>query len=96
MQQFEQDRRADVVGKIADHANRLRLVTQDVSEIHIEEIGLNDVDVGKLRREGGSEIAIEFDRDDLPDATLSRLELLGNAPDSALEAGLFKVPRVIG
>lgn len=36
------------------------------------------------------------DRDDVPDATLSRLELLGNAPDSALEAGLFKVPRVIG
>ena len=37
-----------------------------------------------------------FDRDDVPDATLSRPELLGNAPDSALEAGLFKVPRVIG
>ena len=36
------------------------------------------------------------DRDDVPDATLSRPELLGNAPDSALEAGLFKVPRVIG
>ena len=37
-----------------------------------------------------------IDRDDVPDATLSRPELLGNAPDSALEAGLFKVPRVIG
>ena len=36
------------------------------------------------------------DRDDVPDATLSRPELLGNAPDAALEAGLFKVPRVIG
>ena len=36
------------------------------------------------------------DRDDVPDATLSRRELLGNAPDPALEAGLFKVPRVIG
>ena len=36
------------------------------------------------------------DRDDVPDATLSRPELFGNAPDSALEAGLFKVPRVIG
>ena len=36
------------------------------------------------------------DRDDTPDATLSRSELLGNAPDAALEAGLFKVPRVIG
>lgn len=36
------------------------------------------------------------DRDDVPGATLSRPELLGNAPDAATEAGLFKVPRVIG
>jgi aspartyl-tRNA(Asn)/glutamyl-tRNA(Gln) amidotransferase subunit C len=36
------------------------------------------------------------DRDDVPHATLSRQELLGNAPDAALESGLFKVPRVIG
>jgi aspartyl-tRNA(Asn)/glutamyl-tRNA(Gln) amidotransferase subunit C len=36
------------------------------------------------------------DREDVPAATLSRTELLGNAPDAALEAGLFKVPRVIG
>jgi aspartyl-tRNA(Asn)/glutamyl-tRNA(Gln) amidotransferase subunit C len=36
------------------------------------------------------------DRDDAPAPTLSRGELLGNAPDAAPEAGLFKVPRVIG
>ena len=36
------------------------------------------------------------DRDDVPAPTLTRAELLGNAPDAALEAGLFKVPRVIG
>lgn len=36
------------------------------------------------------------DRDDVPRPTLSRQELLGNAPDAALESGLFKVPRVIG
>ncbi len=36
------------------------------------------------------------DRDDVPQPTLSRAALLGNAPDAALEAGLFKVPRVIG
>ena len=33
---------------------------------------------------------------DVPGPTLSRSELLGNAPDAALESGLFKVPRVIG
>ena len=36
------------------------------------------------------------DRDDAPAATLSREDLLHNAPDAAIEAGLFKVPRVIG
>ena len=36
------------------------------------------------------------DRDDVPAPTLSRSELLGNAPDAAIESGLFKVPRVIG
>lgn len=36
------------------------------------------------------------DRDDVPADTLTRAQLLGNAPDAAVEAGLFKVPRVIG
>ena len=36
------------------------------------------------------------DRDDVAAPTLSRADLLGNAPDAATEAGLFKVPRVIG
>ena len=36
------------------------------------------------------------DRDDVPAPTLSRADLLGNAPDAAIESGLFKVPRVIG
>jgi aspartyl-tRNA(Asn)/glutamyl-tRNA(Gln) amidotransferase subunit C len=36
------------------------------------------------------------ERDDEPQPTLSRAELLRNAPDASLEAGLFKVPRVIG
>ena len=36
------------------------------------------------------------DREDAPGRTLTRAELLGNAPDAASEAGLFKVPRVIG
>jgi aspartyl-tRNA(Asn)/glutamyl-tRNA(Gln) amidotransferase subunit C len=36
------------------------------------------------------------DRDDVAAATLSRSDLLSNAPDAALEAGMFKVPRVIG
>jgi aspartyl-tRNA(Asn)/glutamyl-tRNA(Gln) amidotransferase subunit C len=37
-----------------------------------------------------------IDRPDVPHETLPRPEALGNAPDAAIEAGLFKVPRVIG
>ena len=36
------------------------------------------------------------ERDDETQPTLSRADLLRNAPDAALEAGLFKVPRVMG
>ena len=36
------------------------------------------------------------DREDVPGATLTRSDLLANAPDAAVESGLFKVPRVIG
>jgi len=36
------------------------------------------------------------DRPDEPQLSLSRADLLRNAPDAAPEAGLFKVPRVIG
>jgi aspartyl-tRNA(Asn)/glutamyl-tRNA(Gln) amidotransferase subunit C len=36
------------------------------------------------------------DREDDPQPSLTRDDLLGNAPDAAREAGLFKVPRVIG
>ncbi len=36
------------------------------------------------------------DRTDEPRPSLARADLLRNAPDAAPEAGLFKVPRVIG
>jgi len=36
------------------------------------------------------------DRDDTLAPSLSRESLLANAPDAAIESGLFKVPRVIG
>lgn len=38
----------------------------------------------------------EADRPDEVRSSLTRAEALMNAPDAALEAGLFKVPRVIG
>src|SRR3984893_9256607 len=38
----------------------------------------------------------ESDRPDCVGASLDREAALANAPDASLEAGLFKVPRVIG
>ena len=36
------------------------------------------------------------EREDAPRASLKMADALGNAPDAALDEGLFKVPRVIG
>lgn len=38
----------------------------------------------------------QSDREDVPRPSLDRAGALANAPDANLEAGLFKVPRVIG
>lgn len=38
----------------------------------------------------------QAERDDEPRPSLSTQEAIGNAPDAAPEAGLFRVPRVIG
>lgn len=38
----------------------------------------------------------EADRPDEVQPSLSRADALANAPDASLDAGLFKVPRVIG
>jgi aspartyl-tRNA(Asn)/glutamyl-tRNA(Gln) amidotransferase subunit C len=38
----------------------------------------------------------DTERDDAPGACLSPEEAVANAPDPAIDAGLFRVPRVIG
>ncbi len=40
--------------------------------------------------------AQQSEREDEPRASLSRAEALANAPDANQDAGLFRVPRVIG
>ena len=41
-------------------------------------------------------VAQSFERDDVPGGSVPRTAALANAPEAAVEAGLFKVPRVIG
>jgi len=40
--------------------------------------------------------AVQHERDDQPAGSLPIEEALANAPDAASDAGLFRVPRVIG
>lgn len=89
------------VQRIADLArleltsDELDLFTRQLDDIltYVEQIrGLDTAGVAPTSQVLNRPI----DRGDDPQPTLSRADLLGNAPDAALEAGLFKVPRVIG
>jgi aspartyl-tRNA(Asn)/glutamyl-tRNA(Gln) amidotransferase subunit C len=40
--------------------------------------------------------AVQHERDDVPAPSLSVADAIANAPDGAPDAGMFRVPRVIG
>ena len=66
VEQTKQDRRCDVVGKVADDSNGRVLALKQLRKIDVKEIGLNETHVLRnTRRKRRSEIAIEFDGDDL-------------------------------
>ena len=76
-------------------ADELELFTRQLGDIltYVEQIGTLDT-TGVPPT--SSVLNRPVDRPDEPRPSLSRAELLRNAPDAAPEAGLFKVPRVIG
>ena len=89
------------VQRIAELA-RLAL-TEDELELFTRQLGdiLNYVEQIRALDTSGVEPTSQMlnrpvERADEPQPALSRADLLRNAPDAALEAGLFKVPRVIG
>lgn len=76
-------------------ADELELFTRQLGDIltYVDEIrGLDTTGVPPTSHVLNRPV----ERDDRPGATLSRDELLAGAPDAAREAGLFKVPRVVG
>lgn len=75
--------------------DELDLFTRQLGDIltYVEQIRALDT-TGVMPTSQG--INRPVDRDDVPAATLTRAQLLDNAPDAAVETGLFKVPRVIG
>ena len=92
--------RADVV-RIAELA-RLEL-TSDEIELFTRQLGDILVYVEQIQSLDTTGVPATsqvvnrpFDRPDIPAGTLPRSDALANAPDAAVEAGLFKVPRVIG
>jgi aspartyl-tRNA(Asn)/glutamyl-tRNA(Gln) amidotransferase subunit C len=89
------------VKRIADLARleltpeELALFTQQLSDIlvYVEQIqSLDTTGVAPTSHVLNRPV----DRDDLPAPTLPRSEAIANAPEAAPEAGLFKVPRVMG
>ena len=89
------------VQRIADLA-RLAL-TEDELELFTRQLGDILTYVEQIRALDTTGVAPTsqvlnrpVERDDVEQPALSRQDLLRNAPDAAHEAGLFKVPRVIG
>ena len=83
------------LARLALTADELDLFTRQLGDIltYVEQIrALDTTGVAPT----SSVLNLPVDRSDEPRPSLSRAELLRNAPDAAPEAGLFKVPRVIG
>ena len=83
------------LARLALTEEELDLFTKQLGDIltYVEQIGtLNTAGVSPTSQV----LNRPLDRSDAPLPTLSREELMANAPDAAAEAGLFKVPRVIG
>lgn len=76
-------------------ASEIELFTTQLANIleYVEEIRAADTTGVALSSHA---INRPIDREDEPRPTVPRHEALANAPDAAPEAGLFKVPRVIG
>jgi aspartyl-tRNA(Asn)/glutamyl-tRNA(Gln) amidotransferase subunit C len=83
------------LARLALTADELDLFTRQLGDIltYVEQIrALDTTGVPPT----SSVLNRPVDRPDEPQPSLSRADLLRNAPDAAPEAGLFKVPRVIG
>ena len=83
------------LARLALTADELELFTRQLGDIltYVEQIRVLDT-TGVPPT--SSVLNRPVDRPDEPRPSLSRADLLRNAPDAAPEAGLFKVPRVLG
>jgi aspartyl-tRNA(Asn)/glutamyl-tRNA(Gln) amidotransferase subunit C len=91
----EEVRRIADLARLELTAEELDTFTPQLAEIlgYVEQIGALDTS-NVAATSHVVQRAVE--REDEPQPTLPRPDALGNAPDAAREAGLFKVPRVMG
>jgi aspartyl-tRNA(Asn)/glutamyl-tRNA(Gln) amidotransferase subunit C len=76
-------------------SDEIDLFTRQLADIlrYVEQIqALDTTGVAPMSHVGQQPV----ERDDAPHDSLPRQDALANAPDAALESGLFKVPRVMG
>jgi aspartyl-tRNA(Asn)/glutamyl-tRNA(Gln) amidotransferase subunit C len=74
----------------------LETFTRQLAEILAYARQVQEIDTTGVPPMSHVEGAVPLDRPDDPRPSLSRDVLLDSAPDGSIEAGLFRVPRVIG
>ena len=73
-----------------------QLFTRQLAEILAYAEQVQQLDTTGIPATAHVDAAAGVEREDEPRPSLSPTDALANAPDAAREAGLFKVPRVIG
>ena len=79
-------------------------LADDEIELFVRQLGdildyanqLQQIDTTGVPPTASVTVGHEGDRPDVDTPCLDRTDALANAPDAAIEAGLFRVPRVIG
>jgi aspartyl-tRNA(Asn)/glutamyl-tRNA(Gln) amidotransferase subunit C len=73
-----------------------RLFTKQLADILGYADQVQAIDTSGVPATAHVHAAQSVERDDEPKPSLSVADALANAPDAAIDAGLFRVPRVIG
>ena len=73
-----------------------QLFTRQLGEILAYAEQVQAVDTTGIPATAHVNAAQRMERDDIPRPSLSVDDAISNAPDPALDAGLFRVPRVLG
>ncbi len=77
-------------------ADEKALFTRQLADILAYAEQVQQLDTQGVPATAHVDASLQAERDDAPRPSLSIADAVGGAPDAALAAGLFRVPRVIG